>query len=115
MRALQDERWCYIYNAWADGETRFRNESQSGLCFKAMQAAANSDPRIAARVKLFLHRIPEELYDLRADPHALKNLAADPGSRSQRRRLRGLLLEQMTTSGDPLVETFRAFIERREF
>ena len=61
MRAVQDRRFGYIFNAWSDGRKTYRAESMEGLTFKAMQAAAKEDPAIANRVELWLHRVPEEL------------------------------------------------------
>ncbi len=110
MRCLQDRRFGYIYNAWADGKTVFRNESQSGLSMNAMKAAAQTDERIAARVKLFLYRVPEELYDFENDPAALKNLVDDPKCKDVLKRMRARALATMTDKKDPLAPTFREFL-----
>lgn len=102
MRCVQQERYGYIFNAWPDGKTVFRNESQNGLTFRAMQEAARSDPKIAERVKLFLYRVPEEFYDFEADPDALHNLIGDPRYKPEVERLRKLLREHLARTGDPL-------------
>jgi arylsulfatase A-like enzyme len=48
------------------------------------------------------HRRPaEELYDLRADPHELKNHAADPAHAETLRKLRAELDAWMKEQGDP--------------
>ena len=44
----------------------------------------------------------DELYDLEADPHELRNLVDHPDYRSVRDRLRGRLVEWMAESGDPI-------------
>ncbi len=44
----------------------------------------------------------DELYDLRADPAELRNLAGHPAYRAVRRRLSGALLEWMDRTDDPL-------------
>lgn len=72
MRCVQSEGYGYIFNAWADGETLYKNESKSGLTYKAMKAAA--DEEIAARVSFFDYRCREEFYDFSKDPDALNNL-----------------------------------------
>src|SRR5574340_563015 len=100
MRCVQDARFGYIYNAWSDGKRIFRNESQNGLTFNAMKEAAATDPRIAERVKLFLYRVPEELYDFQADPDGLRNLAGDPKYKPELERLRRMLRENMVRTGD---------------
>jgi len=63
MRCVQTERFGYIFNFWAQKTAPMRMDSTSGLTFKAMQEAGESDPKIAARVRLFEHRVAEELYD----------------------------------------------------
>jgi N-sulfoglucosamine sulfohydrolase len=103
MRALHDERFVYIFNPWSDGKTVFRNESQAGRTMKAMVAAAKDDPAVAARVKLFLYRVPQELYDWRKDPDALHNLADDPAFAKDLKRLRGEMRQKMKELSDPLL------------
>ena len=103
MRTVQDRRFGYIFNPWSDGKRVFKNGSQSGLTFKAMQAAARTDADIAARVKLFQYRVLEEFYDFEKDPDALHNLIDDPRYRSEVERLRNELLRWMERTGDPAV------------
>ena len=108
MRCVQDSRYAYIFNAWSDGTRRFRNESQGGRTMKAMQAAAINDPALAARVQLFLYRVPEELYDIRNDPDGKRNLIADPRHAKAATRLREELEGWMERTSDPALEVFRA-------
>ena len=110
---LRERRLGYIYNAWADGKTRFRNESQSGLTMKAMEQAAETDPGIAERVKLFLYRVPEELYDFARDPDALHNLARENAYQQDLKSLRQKLLAWMQQTQDPLEPTFRSFLQSK--
>jgi len=91
----------------------FLNESQSGLTFKAMQAAAKQNEQIAARVRLFKYRVPEELYDFERDPDALVNLANDPAYAKTLRQMRRELAEVMAKTNDPLAGTFESFRESR--
>jgi N-sulfoglucosamine sulfohydrolase len=51
--------------------------------------------------KAYLNRPREELYDLTADPHELKNLAADPGSATVLGELRGQLQAWQKQTSDP--------------
>ena len=106
MRTVQDKRFGYIFNAWADGKTVFKNESQSGRSFKAMQAAAKNDPKIAARVKLFQYRVVEEFYDFAEDPDALNNLIDAAEYKPQIDKMRADLLKWMIATGDPVKEAF---------
>jgi N-sulfoglucosamine sulfohydrolase len=108
MRCVQERRFGYIFNAWSDGKYVFRNESQAGLTFAAMQEAAKTDPQIADRVRFFLYRAPEEFYDFAEDPNGLKNLIADPKYKTEIDRLRGLMRENMARTGDPVLDAFRS-------
>jgi hypothetical protein len=47
--------------------------------------------------------VPEELYDLSADPAEQNNLAASPQHGSTRTRLAGLLDAHMRATADPLL------------
>jgi len=107
MRSIQNKRFGYIFNAWSNGKAVFRNESQSGLTFNAMRAAAKTDKRIAARVKHFLYRVREELYDYEADPNALRNLIDDPKHKDVANRIRRALVKAMSAHKDPLLPELR--------
>lgn len=107
MRCIQNKKYGYIFNAWCDGKTLFKNESQSGLTFRAMQEAAKTDEAIAARVRLFVYRVPEEFYDFEADPDALNNLIADPKCRTEIAQMRKAMLRVMESTRDPLLDEFR--------
>lgn len=107
MRSVVGKRFGYIFSPWSDGKTVFRNESQSGLTMRAMQRAAQNDPDIAARVKLFLYRVPEEFYDYQKDPDALNNLIDDPQYQDEIRAYRQRLLEHLKQTKDPLLKTFQ--------
>ena len=107
MRCVRTEKFSYIYNAWPDGKTVFKNEPQAGLTFKAMQKAGEKDPKIAERVKFFLHRTREEFYDLEADPNELQNLIADEKYKPQIEKLRAELLKMMVSTKDPILPKFK--------
>ncbi len=108
MRAVHHGQFGYIFNAWADGQIPFRNESMSGLTWPAMATAAQTDPAVADRARLFRFRVPEELYDFTADPHALHNLIAEPAHADTLSHLRALLLAEMHRSQDPQLDAFTA-------
>ncbi len=107
MRCVQDARYGYIFNPWSNDSRVFRNESQDGRSFGAMQSAAGEDAAIAARVELFLHRVPEELYDFTADPDALENRIDDPTCAGEGVRLQQALEAWMEKTKDPALEAFR--------
>ena len=106
MRAAITRDFRYIWNGWHNGETSFRNESLSGLSWKAMTSAATANTGIAARVEFYSKRVPEELYQTTRDPDALQNLITEP---SQKKRIAGLkeqLRNHMQKTGDPQLEKF---------
>jgi len=107
MRCVQNKRFGYIFNPWSDGQLVFKNESQAGLTFKAMQATAPSDPDVAARVKLFQYRVLEEFYDFADDPDAKYNLIDDTRYRKEIDAMRDELLELMKRTGDPAFEALK--------
>lgn len=113
MRCVQTARFGYLFNPWSDGKTVFLNESQSGLTFRAMQRAAETDPGVAARVKLFRYRVPEEFYDYENDPCARKNLIDDPRHQEEIKKLRGRMLEIMRSIDDPLTEKLQEVVQQR--
>jgi arylsulfatase A-like enzyme len=53
----------------------------------------------------------EELFDLRVDPHQMKNLAADPEYHSVRQGLEQRLLDELTRTGDPRMIDEGSFFE----
>jgi N-sulfoglucosamine sulfohydrolase len=107
MRCVQTARFGYIWNPWSNGERVFRNESQAGRTFDAMEDASEEIPEIAARVDLFLYRVPEELYDFANDPDARNNLVDEPEYAHELERLRTALENWMEEYDDPALEAFR--------
>jgi N-sulfoglucosamine sulfohydrolase len=113
MRAVVEEDFLYIWNGWADGKTRFQNESQSGRSMKAMREAAKNDPDLARRVDHFVHRCREEMYDLKNDPDCLHNLIAKPNDAWSPRAsaMTKSLWHWMKETGDPQRGSFEAQVE----
>ena len=57
-------------------------------------------------MKLFLYRVPEELYDFERDPDALYNLIDDPDYAPELEALQGEMAQWMERSQDPAREAF---------
>jgi len=114
MRCVQNARYGYLFNGWADGKTVFRNESQNGLTMKAMRKAAGSNPIIAARVQHFLYRTPEEFYDYQTDPDARANLIDDPRYQTQIAQFRERLKTHLEETNDPQRLPFVRLLARRK-
>lgn len=106
MRSVIDARFGYIYNAWSNGKTRFQNESQQGLTMPAMNKAARTDRQIADRVRHFIYRETEELYDYQSDPDALHNLIDDPSYADALGRYRRFMQAHLASTRDPLLSAF---------
>ena len=100
MRSLQGKRYGFIWNGWHDGTTPFKNESMSGLTWKAMAKAAENDPALAKRVKHYLYRTPFEFYDYGNDPDALNNLIGNKEHAKLENRYRRELLKVMQKTKD---------------
>jgi len=111
MRCVQTRTFGYIFNAWSDGVLEFRNESQAGRTMNAMREAAAHDPAIADRVNLFLHRVPEEFYDLENDPNALYNLVDSPKHAATLQTFRQKLADWMEATHDPVLPVFRGLFQ----
>lgn len=107
MRCIQSQKFGYIYNAWSDGKTIFKNESKSGLSYKAMKEAAKEDAGIAARIQLYDYRVKEEFYDFEKDPDALHNLINDKRYAKQINKMRLQLLQNMESTNDYLVDQYK--------
>jgi N-sulfoglucosamine sulfohydrolase len=105
MRCVQNERFGYIFSPWADGQFWYRNNNE-GLTMKAMVEAAEENPQIAQRVKMFRYRATEEFYDLRADPDCLKNLVGESAYENDLKKMQNELHEWMKETGDPLLNAF---------
>jgi len=111
MRGVTGRSFGYVFNAWSDGRTRYRNRTAGSRAAKAMKAAAATDPAIAARLSHFELRTPEELYDYASDPGALVDLAAEPVLAAWLAEARGQLLREMRRTDDPLLGAYEARLD----
>ena len=106
MRCIQNAGYGYIYNPFSDGKHLYRNNNEGGT-MAAMNEAAKKDQFIAARVKLFRYRVPEEFYDLTRDRDSLKNLIDSPHHAETIQDMRRRLEDWMAATRDPMLEAFR--------
>jgi len=104
MRSLRTKDRSYIWNAWSDGQREYHTENMAGLSWKAMLAAAATNAAIKARTDFYLHRVPEEFYDMSNDRCERVNLIADPERQPEIARMRRELLEVMQRTGDPFAD-----------
>ncbi|MDB4737355.1 sulfatase [Verrucomicrobiales bacterium] len=111
MRSVITKEYSYIFNAWSNGERSYTAEPMAGLSFKAMKRAGEKDPIIRARIHHLQHRTVEEFYDLRKDPHSIKNLLnskeSQLGYEEEISKLRDRMLEWMIEFKDPAINAFK--------
>jgi N-sulfoglucosamine sulfohydrolase len=108
MRSIIDKDHIYIYNKWVDGEAKYHGgKYPGGMALEGMEAAAKENERAKARLDFFYNRAKEELYDLRHDPNALRNLAGDAEAASTLRSMRQLMLARLTATDDPFLDDFQ--------
>jgi uncharacterized sulfatase len=103
IRSVRSRTHQYIRNLAPD-RTFTNNITASGEDMRfwpSWQEKAKTDASAAARVNLYQHRPAEELYDLRADPWELKNVAADPAQAATLAALRKRLDDWMRRQNDP--------------
>ncbi|MBW3634973.1 MAG: sulfatase [Armatimonadetes bacterium] len=98
MRAIRTQTHKYIRNLNAQGS--FQNLLTRGATWESWREKARTDTFAAARVRWLQHRPEEELYDLRADPHEMANLAAHPAQRELVANLRGRVDAWMAQQND---------------
>jgi arylsulfatase A-like enzyme len=102
MRAARDKRFLYIRNFQPElpyaGHVPYRTQSDIMQEWLRLQAEGNlsGPPELWMRT----HRPAEELYDTRADPHQIKNLASETAHRATLERMRAAVTEWMARIND---------------
>jgi hypothetical protein len=90
---VRDARWKYI-----------RNYSDSAIGLDQLRDREWAHRLCRRRDQPWLRpRVPEELYDLAADPNERRNLIDDPAHAAVRERLRARLDAHMRETADPLL------------
>lgn len=105
VRTVRDKRFKYIRNFQPERPyyqsfryIEFEEYNPLNTLMKQLHAAGRLN---AEQDRMFaVHRPPEELYDLNADPFEFQNLAAVPEQRLTLERLRGVLDRWNTETGD---------------
>jgi N-sulfoglucosamine sulfohydrolase len=100
MRAMRTREYKYIANLAAPLEFPIAGDIASSPTWQTIAAR----PSIGLGVRTlqaFLHRPPEELYDLRKDPSEVRNLAADPAYRAVLERMRAEMAKFRAETHDP--------------
>ncbi len=110
MRALRTDDYLYIYNfrtdRWPSGTPREDRAFIHGAWLSDTDASPTKEAmaRGGSSFSLAFGKRPgEELYDVRADPDQVQNLALDPAHADVKRRLWQRLFGVLHASGDPRV------------
>ena len=109
-RAIQDDRYSLMFCPWSDGTRRLRTESMMGLTYPALEAAAEHDPKIRARLDQYLIGTPLSFFDFVSDPGQRINLLNEPKHHDRIERMKKLMHEYMVRTGDPQLGNFEAFL-----
>jgi len=105
MRCVQDKQYAYIFNAYSDGKTIYKN-SNEGDTFATMEEAAKTNPDIKARCDMFRYRVPQEFYDLEKDPGCKVNLIKDPQKQDLVKKYQATLRDWMVKTNDFCMKAF---------
>jgi len=102
VRSVRDERYRYVRNYHVNRPYRLQNGYRNRHpAMQEINRLAAADELDGACELWTRHcRPPEELYDLRADPHEVENLADDPSFREPLERLRGALDDWLDRTDD---------------
>jgi N-sulfoglucosamine sulfohydrolase len=102
MRSARDTRFLYIRNFAPElpyaGHIIYRN--QSAIMQEWLRLQAERKLTGAAASWMRTNRPAEELYDTQADPHQIRNLAAEPAHRATLDRMRKAVNDWMTRIND---------------
>jgi hypothetical protein len=102
IRSARDKQFLYIRNFAPDlpyaGHIIYRN--QSAIMQEWLRLQAEGKLTGPAALWMRTHRPAEELYDAKADPHQVRDLAAEPAHRATLERMRRAVTDWMTRTGD---------------
>ena len=100
-RAIRTEEYLYIRNYPLAGHPGWK-PTQAGPMIEILKQRMTTDETAKQHYDLCYGLRPEEeLYEVRTDPHQVKNLAGDPRFTDTRRKLSAALNDYMKATGDP--------------
>ena len=106
MRAVQTKRYLYLFNPWSNGQRIFATATTGTVTYRRMAALAKSNSRLAKRLAMYKYRVPEELYDISADPDCLNNIIDSSEHKMVLNQLQDRLKGWMKKTGDPMLTVF---------
>ncbi|ARN57448.1 sulfatase [Sedimentisphaera salicampi] len=106
IRSVRDNRYRLIWNLMPDNEFQNMLTERPYPEFKSMMELAEKGDKHAQHfTHKYQHRPEFELYDVKADPANINNLADNPGYEDTFKRLKARLDEWMAQQGDKGIET----------
>ena len=113
-RSVRTERYKYIRNphpefAFTTHIDLLRRDT-SGDYFEEWDRAARNDRDAAAKLARYRGRPAEELYDLRADPYEIDNLASDPDHAETVAKLSGRLDQWLQSQQDDIAVLYEPLL-----
>lgn len=102
IRAVRDNRYRYVRNYEADKPYyQHMSTPEGGPAMKELRRT-HAEGTLGKDAELFMadHKPEEELYDVNADPHEIRNLASDPKHASTLRRMRKAHLDWVHETKD---------------
>ncbi|HYT93660.1 MAG TPA: hypothetical protein VEL76_33385 [Gemmataceae bacterium] len=106
MRSIITPRYKYILNLAPEREYPFASDLWGSASWQGIRK--RGDKMMGQRsVAAFLHRPKEELYDLKADPNELRNLAGDAAHTEALTDLRRRLRTWQRETNDPWMILYR--------
>jgi len=111
MRCVRTKDSAYIWNAWSDGKHKYKAENMSGVSWKRMLEAAETDPRMKQRTDFYTFRTPQEFYLVSDDAVERNNLIKDPKYAGQIAAKQKVLEKWLVDIKDPLLGQFQELIK----
>ena len=106
MRAVQTKQYLYLFNPWSNGQRVFATATTGTVTYRRMAALAKSNSHLAKRLAMYKYRVPEELYDISADPDCLNNIIDSSEHKMVLNQLQDRLKGWMKKTGDPMLTVF---------
>ena len=103
MRGMRTRRFKYIRNLFPELEYPFATDLWASPTWQAILKQGEKGMVGKRPVQQYLHRAPEELYDITRDPDELHNLASSPEHRGSLEKMRGQVDAYRRRTKDPWV------------
>jgi N-sulfoglucosamine sulfohydrolase len=102
VRYVRDRRFQYLRNFLPHlPHAQYMSYNWQHASMRKWEELHRAGQLTGPPARFFADRKPvEELYDVQADPHQVRNLAADPAYAAELTRLRGLMFAQMKAAND---------------